>query len=270
MRDKIKEETFSKFLEEGGLMNKDLKVLLFDIETAPNLAFVWDKYEQNVISFERERYLLSFAYQWLGNDRVFVKALSDYPRYKKDPHNDRDLAWDLRQLFDEADVIIAHNGNKFDIKMANAAFAIHGFKPPSPYKQVDTLMVARSKFRFNSNKLDDLGKLLKVGEKVNTGGFGLWAKCLQGDMSAWKKMKKYNKHDVELLLKVYLILRPWMTNHPNLNLGHEVNKCPACQSNKLHSRGYGYTLTTKYQRLQCQSCGKWSRGNNQKTDVVIR
>lgn len=247
-----------------------MKVLIFDIETAPNLGYIWEKYEQNVIAFKQERYLLSFAYMWLSDEKVHVKALPDYKLYKKEPQSDFCLVADLWKLFDEADVIIAHNGDGFDIKMANAAFMKHGLKPPEPYKTVDTLKVARQKFRFNSNKLDDLGDLLKLGRKVKTGGFDLWLGCLKGDKASWKLMKEYNGQDVVLLKDVYLKLRPWMTNHPNFNLGRDVNCCPVCQSNHLQSRGFGITATTKYQRYQCQDCGKWSRGANEKVGVIIR
>jgi hypothetical protein len=251
---------------KGGQMKKSLidtgglKVLLFDLETAPNLAYVWEKYEQNVISFKKERYILSFAYMWLSDQKTIVKALPDYDLYKKKPQDDFCLVAELWRLFDEADVIVAHNGNSFDIRMSNAAFIRHGMKPPEPYKTVDTLLVARNKFRFNSNKLDDLGELLKIGRKVKTGGFDLWLGCLMGENKSWGLMKKYNKQDVELLKEVYLKLRPWMTNHPNMNLLHGTNRCPTCQSNKIHSRGFGYTKTTKYNRYQCQTCGGWFRG----------
>lgn len=31
------------------------KILLFDIETSPNLSYTWEKYQQDVIAFEKER-----------------------------------------------------------------------------------------------------------------------------------------------------------------------------------------------------------------------
>ena len=42
--------------------------------------------------------------------------------------------------------------------------------PPSPYKTIDTLKIARKYFGFNSSKLDDLGRVLGAGEKVRHGG----------------------------------------------------------------------------------------------------
>ena len=74
-------------------------------------------------------------------------------------------------MFDEADVVIAHNGDKFDMRKANARFG--HYEPPMPVQQVDTLKVARKYFKFESNKLGDLGEHLGLGNKEVTGGFAL-------------------------------------------------------------------------------------------------
>ena len=131
-----------------------------------------------------------------------VTSLVDFPSaYKKDPENDSSLVKALWDLIDEADVVIAHNGDKFDMRKANARFVAHGLGPASPVKQVDTLKVARRYFMFNSNKLDHLGAHLGLGRKVDTGGFETWAGCMRGDMKFWKRMTKYAKQDVDLYAK---------------------------------------------------------------------
>jgi hypothetical protein len=43
---------------------------------------------------------------------------------------------------DEADIICAHNGDAFDIKKINSRLITNGFKPPSPFKTIDTLKAA--------------------------------------------------------------------------------------------------------------------------------
>lgn len=237
------------------------KVLVFDIETSPNLGYIWGKWQQDVIRFEREWYVLCFGYKWLGERKTNVVALPDFRGYKKDPENDYHVVKALWELFDEADIVIAHNGDAFDIKKMNMRFLTHGLPPPSPYKSIDTYKVARKYFKHNSLKLDDLGKLLGVGQKADTGGFDTWLGCMRGDPAAWARMTKYNKQDVVLLEKVYYALRPWMDNHPGINLIEGVlNGCPKCGSTKLQRRG---TLkTTKslvYQRYQCQNCFGWSQ-----------
>jgi DNA polymerase elongation subunit (family B) len=237
-------------------MNTAPKILLFDIETAPNLAYVWGKYEQDVISLERSWYMLCFAAKWADQKQTFAYGLPDFPLYKKEKANDRELVRKLWELFDEADIIIAHNGDQFDIKKTNARFIEHGFTPPAPYKTIDTKKVAKASFKFDSNKLDDLGQYLKLGRKLKTGGFDLWLGCMSGDKKAWQTMIDYNKQDVILLEKVYLAMRPWMKNHPNMNVYKETGGlCPNCSSSNIGKRGFSYSTNGKVQVYVCKDCG---------------
>jgi DNA-directed RNA polymerase subunit RPC12/RpoP len=112
---------------------------------------------------------------------------------------------------------------------------------------------------FNSNKLDHLGAHLGLGRKVDTGGFETWAGCMRGDMKFWKLMTKYAKQDVDLLRKVYMKLRPWMTNHPNLNIFDGTDGCPTCGSRRLQKRGTRRTQVAIYQQYQCNNCKAYSR-----------
>lgn len=244
------------------LNNNQLKTLLIDIETSPNLGYCWGKYQQDIIRFNKQWYILCFSAKWLDSSKMIVKSLPDYPLYKKSD-NDKDLMKDLWKLLDEADIVVAQNGDEFDLKKINARFVIHGLLPPSPFKSVDTMKMARRYFGFTSNKLGDLAEILKVGkEKINTGGFDLWLKCLAGDPKAWKAMIAYNKRDVELLESIYYKLKPWDTYHPNLSayLGKRV--CPRCGSSSMQSRGYYTSRTLTYTRFHCQDCGGWSRNYN--------
>jgi Zn ribbon nucleic-acid-binding protein len=142
--------------------------------------------------------------------------------------------------------------------MANTFFIKEGLTPPSPYKVIDTLTIARSKFKFMSNKLDDLGKYLGVGRKVDTGGFKLWLGCLKGDKKSWKLMRKYNKQDVSLLEDIYIKLRGWGTNLPAVKTGI---LCPTCGSDDIQFRGWNTNKIWRTKRIQCLNCGKWSESN---------
>jgi RNase H-like protein len=222
------------------------KVLLYDIETFPNVAFVWGKYEQDVIAYQSEGYMLTWSAKWLGGKQI-TRGLCDYK-------NKKQLVTDLHKLISEADIIVAHNGDRFDVRKMNTEFIAHGLNPPEPYKTVDTKKVAKRYFAFNSNKLDDLGAFLKVGRKVKHPGFELWLGCEQGDKASWNLMKKYNKQDVLLLEKIYLKLRPWMTSHP-----YQGGLCDSCGGDHLQRRGVAVTKSKKLQRWQCLDCGAWSQ-----------
>lgn len=213
-----------------------------------------------VISIERDWYILTFAYNWLGEREVHSHALRDFKkRYRDDQTDDRDLCLKLWELFEEADIVVSHNGNAFDIKKANARFLYHGFNPPSPFKSVDTKQVAKRYFMFDSNSLDDLGHSLNLGGKLKHSGFEMWRGVMNNDPKAWKQMIAYNKQDVSLLKKVYDTMSSWITDHPNYNLYQGTTKnCPNCGSPKLQKRGLYLTRVKSYQRYQCQNCGAWS------------
>lgn len=251
-----------------------MRTLIYDIETSPSLGYVWGKWQQDVIQFKEEWYILCFAYKWLDEKKTHIVALPDFKLYKKDPTNDREVVQKLHDLFSEADVVIAHNGNSFDQKKSQARMLYHGMNPPQPYQQLDTKLIARRHFNFTSNKLDDLGEVLKVGKKLQTGGFSTWLGCMAGDKKAWDKMKKYNKQDVVLLEKVYLKMRPWTANHPAVNVIDNLPEaCPKCGKGPLQARGYATTKTNRYRRSQCQSCGGWSQSRipeyKQATDRMV-
>jgi RNase_H superfamily len=239
------------------------RVLLYDIENAPTLGWVWDLYETNVVAVEAEWYMLSFAWKWLDETRTHVLALDDFPGYERHPEDDKHLVKALHALFDEAEVTIAHNGDRFDRRKANARFLVHGMLPPSPYRTIDTLKVARRHFMFSSNKLGDLGQVLGLGGKAETGGWRTWRGCMAGDPKSWATMKKYNKQDVNLLEQIYRKLLPWIDNHPNMaTLSGKPDSCPKCGAPgaSLIVRGWRTLSTLSYPRLQCRKCGGYCRG----------
>jgi hypothetical protein len=140
------------------------RIAFFDLENAPSLGWYYDRYrEGNIVADEQDWFLLSFAWQWLDEKKIHCRALCDYPSYEKNKTDDSALVKDLHKLFDDADILIAHNGDRFDRRKANARFLGCGLPPPSPFKMVDTLKTARRQFMLTSN---NLGLLRGVYEKL--------------------------------------------------------------------------------------------------------
>ena len=223
---------------------REPKILCWDIETAPNQVRTWGYYE-------------------LG--------LDDFEGYEKDPTNDyalAKLAWDL---YNEADIVVAHNGVAFDTKKAKARMLFHELPPCPPVKEVDTLHLARQNFAFTTNRLNDICEFLQIGSKAETGGIDLWkAIVLDHDPKAWRKMKKYNKQDVVLLEQLYLRLRPWSRTHPNLaTIADRPKACPKCGSEEgMIIRGYDHTAVSVRVSYQCKGCRGYTRGRKMlKTDT---
>ena len=244
------------------------RVLIFDIECTPFTAYSWGpKFNVNLIEYIEPWHLLCFAYKWYGEDEVKVISQRQFSRdYKRNRRDDRRVAQELWALFDEADIVIGHNGDQFDIKKANARFSIHGLGRPSPSHTVDTKKVAQRSFSFGSNSLKDLGAFLSLGTKLPHTGFDLWTGCMAGDEDSWDLMEAYNIQDVVLLEQVYekFLLEGWILNHPNIaSIKGMHDGCPNCGSSERVRRGTRTTKTGayRYPRYKCKNCNSWYRGS---------
>lgn len=245
-----------------------MKILSLDIETAPKRAYVWGLWKQNVGTNQiiSDWYMLTWSAKWYGEEEVIGERLTFAEAIKED---DKRLLTNLHELLEEADVVVAHNGKKFDVPSINTRFIINGILPPSPYRQIDTLTVAKRQFKFTSNRLDYIGKMLGVGRKIDTGGFELWERCMQGEDAALEEMLTYNKQDVLLLEAVYTKLRPFISNHPNHNVYTDRPCCPTCGSEHVHKKGKHHTNVSTFQRYKCMSCGAPSRARINERDTAI-
>lgn len=231
------------------------RTLVIDIETGPNLAWVWGLWDQNVslTQLEQPSHVMCFAAKWVGKRQVM---------FHSEHHDGRDAmvaaAW---RLLDEADAVIGYNSKGFDVKHLHREFVLAGMPPPSPHKDIDLLTVARSRFKFVSNKLDHVANELGVGSKLKHQGFDMWRKCIDGDEGAWRTMKRYNVQDVRLTERVYERLLPWIKNHPHPGLyGGDRSGCPNC-GGRLEAVPDRTTNTASrvYDLLRCVDCGANAR-----------
>lgn len=240
------------------------RIVTLDIETAPLQSYHWGLWDQN-IGLEQiavEWTILSFSAKWLGEKKVFYKDTGG--RGVDKVRDDKALLEELWNILNEADIVIAQNGQAFDIKKINARMIMAGMKPYSPIKIVDTMLVSKKHFSFTSNKLAWLSGHLTTAKKSEHKlfpGFELWAECMKDNAKAWAEMKKYNCIDTVATEELYLKLRPWVEGHPNVAIYSEMEEmlCPKCNSDKVQKRGKAFTQTGEYHRFQCQDCGGWSR-----------
>lgn len=251
------------------------KILVFDIETTPLEAYIWQHQVWNAhVSQDKilsEWFMLTWSAKWLFSGEAYSARVTSKEALEED---DGRIVGELWKLFDEADIVIAHNGGKFDVPNMNTRFLVNGYPPPSSYQIIDTLKVARREFGFTHNNLDALARVFKLDPKLTT-DFDLWKRCKNGNEEALKEMEVYNVQDVILLEEVYLKLRPWIKSHPNLGLFIESDNpvCPYCGSENLHADGnYYYTMTGKYPTYVCNEtkCQGISRGRTTAVDKEKR
>jgi uncharacterized protein YprB with RNaseH-like and TPR domain/predicted RNA-binding Zn-ribbon protein involved in translation (DUF1610 family) len=241
---------------------KQARIAFIDIESAPTLAWAFSRFKTNIglDHVVHDGYIMCVCWKWIGESDVGAVRSMKSGWLKTDDKDSAIAAW---KVLDEADVVVAHNAKGFDIPMLNAAFVRHGLPPPSPYKVVDTLDVAKRTFKFPSNKLEGLCRFFGFGHKNKT-DFSLWTRCIEGDEIAWTRMLNYCKNDVRKLERVYKRLLPYMPGHPNVALFDDSGRpaCPKCGSHHIQWRGKKVYRTSSqiYQAYQCQSCGGWARG----------
>lgn len=246
------------------------KILVFDIETSPQQAFGFfhKKYQVSINEITRHSHFLCFAYKWLGQDQIGLVSQRHDPQYTPGTEDDRWVAVRLHTLLTQADIVIAHYGDRFDIPYANERFLFHDLGPTAPFQSIDTKAESSRHFKSVSHALGDRTHKHGLTEKMKNSGWKLWMDCLDGDPDAWDEMEEYNEVDVKALEDWYLKIRPWIGNngkkkHPNL--GHYVRTdepvCPNCMSPNLIVRKWTPHRTQHYEyaTMHCKDCGRYSR-----------
>jgi transposase-like protein len=263
-------DTYNRLLERTLNAPKEStkpRILLIDLETSPSVVATFGRWQQNIgnDSVIREGgVILSACYKFLGDVEVTKLVLTPAEAQADD---DLRILCHLHEVLESADAVVAHNLKRFDFPVLKTRMLLQGLPPPHTPKLTDTLTIAK-RLKFNSNKLDSLGKYLGVGEKLKHEGIKLWIKCINGDYDALGQMLEYNAQDVELLEAVYLKLRAW-DNAP-FNAGHlgdsdrwHRHVCPVCSSSNVeYTGGTVYAAVSEYHEVICLDCGARSRSRH--------
>lgn len=261
-------ETLNRYLRRArsiGLLDdlddiyaKKPNVLVLDIETSPIIVSSWriHKVILNADNVIRDWHLLTYAVKWLFEPEIYSGRQTSKEAIKGD---DSRIANDVWGFVEKADVIIAHNGVRFDIPKLNTRFFANNIMPPSPFVQIDTLKVFQSQMLNTSNKQGELCKKYGFSQKVEHEGIEMWHKCINGDEEALKKMEEYNKGDILGLEELYVAVRPWIKSHPNMSLFYNDVKSHSgecrCGSTDLVELGSFYTTSVnRYKSYRCNNC----------------
>ena len=242
-----------------------IRVLTIDIETAPNLAYVWGFFKQNIglNQVVEQTRMLCWVGKWYD-----AKQPIFYSEHTDGHETMVRAAW---EALNEADLVITYNGDRFDIKHLNREFAELGLAPPKPFKSIDLFKVVKKEFAYSSNKLDNITQRLGLPGKLSHTGFDLWLGCMSGDDKAWNLMERYNRKDVVITERLYDRLRPWIRNHPHIGqfTGEEWT-CANCGNSDLskNREGEAFTYVQRYRAYRCPKCQTWLRGNKRLQDPV--
>ena len=252
--------------EEKHIVNKaksPVKTLYFDIETTLAKSYHWGQWQQNLSVKQQiqESHMLSHAWAW-GDGEVFSSVLTPEEVLNQD---DERIVYEIWSLLDNCDVVVAHNGKRFDVKKVNGYFLKYGLPKPSSYKVIDTLEIAKKHFNLPFKSLEYLAKFLNVELKQDSGGIQTWIDCDRGDPEALATMEFYNRGDVVTLREIHNKLRGWDNNGVNIALYNDNHDtlCTHCGGDDISviTDKFAYTPNRKYQVYRCNSCKAVLRGN---------
>jgi hypothetical protein len=230
-----------------------IKRLFFDIETSPNVVYSWrigynlTLTPDNIID---ERKIICISYKWEDSDKIYSL------KWDKN-QSDKQMLIDFIQQANQADELIAHNGDRFDIKWIRTRCIFHRIPMFPQYKTLDTLKKAKNGFNFNSNKLDYIAQFLGVGAKVKHSGFDMWKKVMKNDPEAMDEMINYCEGDIIVLEDVYFTMQNYIkTNTHNGVINNNLKySCPSCGSEHSELLKNNVTAMGTIKRLmECNDC----------------
>jgi hypothetical protein len=235
---------------------KDPKILVFDIETSAMLVKTYSL-KTDYISHKnivKEWHFLSYAGKFLFEDKIYYLD----QRYSPDKSDDRQLLEGLHDLICQADALVGHNIDGFDLKKFNTRAAFYDLPPIHEIPTYDTLKMARRRYALPSNSLDYCAKFFRLeNRKSGHGKFPgdqLWDECLLGNLEAWEECEDYNKKDVLATEELFLKLAK---NDPRINIQSFQQKPTCiCGNQTFFKDGFKYGKGFVKQRYRCHICLK--------------
>lgn len=246
------------------------RILIFDIETSYMLVKTYSLRtdyisHKNIVN---DWHLLSYAGKFRGEDKFYYLD----QRYAQDKSDDRQLAEGLHDLISQADILVGHNLDRFDLKKFNTRAAKYNLPPIAPKITHDTLKILRKYFALSSNSLEYAAKFLQLkNRKSSHGKFpgdSLWEECLKGNVEAWEECRLYNQQDCAVTEELFDFLAKY---EPSINYQafYQAQVCQ-CGSEKFFKDGFKYTRQGKFQVFRCHKCSKTFQGKENLIDKDMR
>ena len=236
------------------------RILYFDIETSPCLAYVWGCGKQfvGIKQLKKERKIISIGYMFEDDSKVKVLKMdiTKHKIHRFDDNADKKMLIQFVKIYNSAHLVVAHNGRRFDRARIRARLVKYGLPDLDTSIPFDDSYTMTKEIDFTSHKLDHLGRYLETGQKDQI-DYSVWTKIMEGCKSALTEMCNYMKTDVIRLRAAYRRLKPYAKSKLNLSAFHnQAEMCPCCGSHSFRKDCIRYTNGGQYQSYKCKDCGK--------------
>lgn len=254
------------------------KVLVFDLENTPFLAYTFNTYNANIYPDQvvEEPRVIAFTAGWADKKKVeFYSEFEGFGPYPTREACHKHMIEQAFRLLDECDVLVTYNGDRHDIPHIYREFENYGLGRPSPFVSVDLYKVEK-RVKWGFRRLKTISQYRDLTRKLDNSGWRLWRGVISPDpevrRKAWLEMRPYAKGDVVTTRELFHANLHNITNMPSAALYRPDNGetcCPNCDSENVHSRGWAVSKTRRYPRYQCQDCGKWFKGTRSQASVGV-
>ena len=245
---------------ELGLMEENIvnpaKILIYDIETsrATFKRFWTGKQYIGHYDMIEEPKIISIAWKWLGSDEV------EFLTWDKE-HDDKKMIVKFLEVYNDADLVIGQNNDRFDNRWVNAVGLRHDVHVNVYVKSFDIQKQAKRLFRLPSYSMAYVAKFLGVTLKQSHEGILMWKMVEDGTLSQQQeylgKMIEYNVGDVITTEEMYLKMRKYMGHkiHVGVLDGKSKYSCPNCGSENIDLYKTTTTGVGTIQRVMiCDDC----------------
>jgi len=232
-------------------MSLKKKRLFYDIETSFCEGHFWRPgWGVNIMPHQimKHAQIISVSWKWEGESDVH------HLDWGLNKQCDKQLVKKFIKVLDKADEIVAHNGDRFDIKWIRTRAVFHNLQMKYTYNSIDTLKLCKKYLTLPSNKLSEVAKYFNLQNKRDAGGIQTWIDIIFGkSRKALDHMHYYCDGDVETLEQVYNKLRPYVLHKINYAVlrGGEKFECPSCGKLPHYKTTYTTAAGTVQHYMQC-------------------
>ncbi len=240
------------------------KRLFYDIETSFCEGHFWRSgYNQNILPHQiiKHAQIICISWKWEGEDKVHNA------HWGLNKQCDKSLLKKFIKELDKADEIIAHNGDRFDIKWIRTRAVFHGLQMKHTYNSIDTLKWVKKYLRLPSNTLAEVCKYYQLEAKRDAGGISTWTDIVfHKSKEALDRMIYYCDGDILSLEAVFNKLLPYArpNTHYGVLRGGEKFHCPECGKLPKWNKTYTTAAGTIQHYMKCRDtkCNTYFKVNN--------
>lgn len=245
-------------------MEKKRNRIFYDLETSQIIFKGWRTGKQFVGGHQiiEHQKIISFHWSWEHEEEVH------HVHWGLNKQCDKKVIKEIVKQFSNASEVVAHNGDKFDMKKIYARAMFHDIPFHKTFKSYDTYKEIKNIASLPSYSLKECCKYYGLPLKLDSGGLATWDEVqFNKSQAALDHLLYYGDGDITSLKALFFKILPYINHKTNFAVLHGGERwmCPECDSIKvIIKRTYTTAAGTIKHYYKCNedSCGHHYNVNN--------